>query len=297
MNEPDLEVAEDRQAPAGLRDMGARAVITLLGPNEEATLPRFLPYAPRFNLRPPRKGMPIWALPILSAGLALLMVVPISAVVRLLTNATLTDITETKRKTELRLKEDAQYDAAEKRLSLVKSEKDALDQVTSGGPRWSILLDRIRAQLPPGVRLTLIQADAKGKVAIEGECTDIRALGTFMLFLRAYRDDQGRNFFNRPKLLYSERSKGPASQPRVYVFEMTMSVPAATLVDLGDSTEQDARGATETGGGSKPRQTSAATVSVGGPPEATSPEATGLEANKAALEDAKKQLMQVDNGP
>ncbi|MBM3273798.1 MAG: PilN domain-containing protein [Candidatus Sericytochromatia bacterium] len=253
MNESDLEVAEERQASPGLRDLGARAVITLLGPNEEATLPRFLPYAPRFNLRPPRKGLPIWALPFLSAGLALLMVLPIAAVVRFLTDSTLIDITETRRKTELRLKEDAQYDAAEKRLALVESEKSALDQVTSGGPRWSILLDRIRAQLPPGVRLTLIQADAKGKVAIEGECTDIRALATFMLFLRAYRDNQGRNFFNRPKLLYSERAKGPASQAKVYVFEMTMSVPAATLVDLGEATEQDARGSAETGGGSEPR--------------------------------------------
>ncbi|MBM3269074.1 MAG: PilN domain-containing protein [Candidatus Sericytochromatia bacterium] len=287
MNEPLQEVGEERPARAGLRDMGAQLVITILGPNEERALPRFLPYAPRFNLRPPRKGLPIWSLPLIAAIAALLLVVPVSAAVRFLSDQTIAEIEETKRKTEMRLKEDAQYQAALKRLKTVAEEKAAIDKVAGPGPRWSILLDRMREQLPPGVRLTLVQADARGKVSIEGESADIRGLGAFMLFMRAYRDSAGRSFFERPKLFYSERKqrKNPF-EPIVYKFQLTLRVPAASLAELGEPEEDLSSGAAAETGSAR---TSAATVSL--PASPLSAIATGLEGNKQMLQEAQKQLL------
>lgn len=290
MNEPLQEVGEERPAPPGLRDLGSRLIISILGPNEEQSLPRFQPYAPRFNLRPARKGLPIWTLPLIAAVAALLILVPVSAVVRYLTDSTEIAIEETKRKTEMRLKEQAQYEAARRRLAQIMEEKEAIDRVAGSGPRWSALLDRIREQLPPGVRITLIKASAAGRVTLEGECRDIRSLGAFMVYLRAYRDPSGRAFFGRPKLYYSERKKQEAGEfgPPLYRFQMTTQVPASNLGDSGEEQDGGAREPGEFGSGGT-SGLSQATVTL--PAEPVTPRATGLEGNKQMLEEAKKALL------
>ena len=284
------DVGEERPAPAGLRDMGAKLIISVLGPNEEQALPRFLPYAPRFNLRPARKGLPLWTLPLIAAVAALLVLLPVAGVVRMLTDQTVEAIADTARKSEMRLKEDAQYEAARKRLKQVLGEKEALDNVAGGGLRWSVLLDRIREQLPPGVRITLVQAAANGKVVIEGECRDIRSLGAFMVYLRAYRDQAGRSFFRRPQLFYSERRKLSAEEGgrTFYKFQMTTRVPSASLLDPADEAEGGSSSGSELGKGGDGAY-SEATVSL--PANPITPRATGLEGNKLLLEEAKKALL------
>jgi Tfp pilus assembly protein PilN len=264
MNEPIQEVGEERPVAPGLREMGSRVVIAVLGPNEDQALPRFMPYAPRFNLRPRRQGLPLWALPLIGAVLALLLVVPVAGAVQLIIANTQVDIEDAKSKATMRLKETAQYDAAQRRLEQLEAEKDALDRVAASGPRWSVLLDRLREQLPPGVRLTLIDADAGGKVTIEGESADIRALGTFIVYLRAYRDPAGKRFFEHPELFSTERPQRAGglllAGMKPFNFKMTMRVPAAGLVGLDEQEEA------AVGTGGEVGRSSAATVSLGARP-------------------------------
>lgn len=268
---------ESRPATDGGGAFTTRLVVTILGPNEEQFLPRFRPYAPLFNLKAKKKGLPLWGLPLIALGAAVLIVAPIGFFVTYMSSQTTFEIGETAKQADARRNENNLYEAALKRLEMVKKEKDAYDEVGNQSAKWTLLVDRLRDLLPPGVRLSGIKADAAGKILVEGQASSIRALGAYMLYLRAS------GYFQRPQLLLSERDLTPGLRSTIYNYEMSLRLSQAGSKIEEETDLKEAKEEAKEAPEKKPAETSSAEIPV-------NPLAGGAESLKALSDEAKKAM-------
>ncbi len=194
--------------PARSGSLKTRVTRWLLGPGDKERLERFSPYYPRFDLRPPPTPFGPLVVPLAALGIACLVAAPSWWVLHTLADRTRASISQVAQEAQRRRVLDEKYQQISDRLGKMEKEESALVELLGGGIRWSGIVDEIRSQLPPGLRISALSAGGSGSIRIEGQAVDLRSIGSFMLFLRASGD------FARPTLQYSQRKAVPGGSAR-----------------------------------------------------------------------------------
>lgn len=281
MIDTDREVAEPiAPRPPSLR---ARLTVAVLGPDERSQLRRFVPYFPEFNLKPGRKPIPTALFLAASVAIACGVVLPPVFVLHQLSAGTRQAIAQTQAESVRRKLAIERYKLVQGHLQRIESERRALEQVISGGTRWSHVLDQLRAQLPPGVKITRLEADASGSVKLSGESFDLRSLGSFMLFLRASGN------FVKPQLDMTQRITGVG--PEIYAFSMTVERAATASDSLLAGASVLASTASAVPAAFNRTVQPASQARTGHEASPVTPAATGLEANRIENQKAEKELL------
>ncbi len=220
------------QAPVPARSgsLRARVIGWLLGPSEAERLERFSPYYPRFDLRPRPTPFGPLVVPLAAVGIACLVAAPSWWVLHTLADRTRAAIFQVEQEVQRRRLLDERYRQISDRLGKMTDEEAALEGLIQGGTKWSGVVDAIRSQLPPGVRISALSAGGSGSIRIEGQSIDLRSIGSFMLFLRTSGE------FARPTLEYSQQTAVPPGGVRppqgtsrgLYSFVLTFDLASSS---------------------------------------------------------------------